>query len=344
MSSVWILGQGGLLGSFLTTEIRQAGMNLWLPSTAMVFPWGQKNAMRSTLEHAAHAFGDALPVERAERWTIVWAAGVGVVGSPKEMLQEETETWKMLLDALTSHVLPHHPHGLIFFCSSTGGIYGGCGRGEITEATPPAPISAYGEAKLEQEQLLTTWAKQHPSISTVIGRISNLYGERQNLGKSQGLLSRLSEHMHRRIPLHIYVSLDTMRDYVYAGDCAKAIATVLSRIQCRKETEHLVKIFAAERITTIAEIIGIFTRLSKLRPRIVYGATHRTTEQPQCLRFRSIVQQDILPILRHTQLTEGILRIHGYCQKLHAQGLLSRGEKTRDTPLHQKRSPLPSRA
>ncbi len=312
-----------MLGSFLAPALQSENVDLWQPRFDGPFPWGQRKVMVAALESAARAFGDTLQGKAECRWIAAWTAGIGVVGSTRETLEEETYTWRALLEALAEHVLPLQPHGLVFFSSSTGGVYGGCGNSEITEATPPSPISAYGHAKLQQEHLLTTWAERHPSVSTVIGRISNLYGERQNLRKSQGLLAHLSQHMLRPVPLHIYVSLDTIRDYVYAGDCARAIAAVLARMQRTKAPQHLLKIFASERTTTIAEIIGIFARMAKLRPRIVYGKTTRTVEQPQCLRFHSLVMQDILPLLQHTRLTEGILRIHEHHRRLHAQGLLS---------------------
>ena len=55
----------------------------------------------------------------------------------------------------------------------------------------------------------------------MIGRFSNLYGPGQNLGKLQGLISRLALSAVTRQPINIFVPLDTIRDYVYVDDAAQ---------------------------------------------------------------------------------------------------------------------------
>ena len=63
----------------------------------------------------------------------------------------------------------------------------------------------------------------------MIGRIANLYGPGQNLDKPQGLVSQLcAAHLERR-PVSIWVSLDTLRDYLYAPDCAQMVLDCLDR-------------------------------------------------------------------------------------------------------------------
>ena len=56
----------------------------------------------------------------------------------------------------------------------------------------------------------------------LIGRIANLYGPGQNLAKAQGLVSQLCAAQLERARSSIWVSLDTLRDYLFAPDCCSA--------------------------------------------------------------------------------------------------------------------------
>jgi UDP-glucose 4-epimerase len=313
----WIVGQGGLLGSELRKACEAKRLSLW---ESPQFPWERSIELEGAFSEATSSFADALKKNRANRFVIVWAAGKGTVGTPESALNEETRSWEAFLSAVSSELLPHHPTGTIFFSSSAGAIYAGAGGSLITEDTPPHPLSAYGRTKLEQEKIFLAWTEQHSSVAAIIGRISNLYGERQNLTKAQGIISHISERILRRAPIHIYVPLDTIRDYVYAGDCARAIMEFL--LQRQGIPKHLLKIFASERTTTIAEILGIFTRIAKTPPHIVCGRTENAKEHPRCVRFHSTVARDILPFLQHTSLLEGIYRLHEHQRRLFEKGVL----------------------
>ena len=65
----------------------------------------------------------------------------------------------------------------------------------------------------------------------VVGRIANLYGPAQGLEKPQGLISHLIKSHLPRVPISIYVSLDTMRDYIYAADCAELVVDTLREVR-----------------------------------------------------------------------------------------------------------------
>jgi nucleoside-diphosphate-sugar epimerase len=82
------------------------------------------------------------------------------------------------------------------------------------------PLSAYGELKLHQEA--TARLMLEGVCAVLVGRVSNLYGPGQNLAKLQGLISRLALAAATRQPLNIFVSLDTLRDYIYVDDVVEA--------------------------------------------------------------------------------------------------------------------------
>ena len=324
MTLAWILGRGGLLGGCMERTLAERGMILWTPS-GDAFPWEQEEEhVARMVRNATKSFAQAVRETHADTWVICWAASGGIVGSTDETLRKEARLFGAFLQMLSDDLARESPHGVLFFSSSAGGVYGGCGREEISESTPPCPLSAYGRAKLEQEEILMTFSANHPHLSVVIGRISNLYGERQNLRKAQGLIAHLSGRILRHMPIHIYVPLDTIRDYVHAGDCSRAIAALLGQILEKKPwtPQRVLKIFASGRTTTVAEILGMFAHIAKTRPRFIHNPSAVTASQPRCLRFRSIVAPDLQPLLRHTPLIAGIHRVHEYQRCLLARGVL----------------------
>jgi UDP-glucose 4-epimerase len=201
--------------------------------------------------------------------------------------------------------------GRFFLASSAGGIWGGSPDRPITEASAPRPISAYGLAQLDKEDTLGRWSARLGSVSTLVGRLSNLYGPGKALARAQGLVSQLSRALLQGRPAHVYVPLDTIRDYLYAGDAARAIVRGVERLgeeAAGGAARHVVKIFASERPTTIGELIGYFRRTAKRPLRVVTGLHAVASQQPACLQLRSIVWSDE-PASAHTGLPEGIDRV-----------------------------------
>lgn len=309
---VWIIGRGGLLGSHIAAV---------LPSMPGTAEW---QAPRIDWQHGAsahHAADFCASCEKYDRWTIVWAAGLGTLRSDDEAMKRETGLLQSFLATVASSTLPQKP-GTLFFASTAGAMYSQHTQTPFDEHTPPHPTSAYGKAKLEQEAMATEWATQH-AVSLLIGRISSLYGPGQNLQKTQGLISHMARNSMYGELISIYVPLDTMRDYYYAGDCAADIVRALRRMQDMERGTIVMKIFAAERVTTIADIIGIFRRLTKRHIRVVHGTHPAGALYQRSVRFTSTVWPETQPTQR-TSLPDGIARVYASHQALYRAGKLPR--------------------
>src|SRR5579864_1705357 len=72
--------------------------------------------------------------------------------------------------------------------SSGGTVYGDPAHLPARETTPPAPLSAYGAAKLAEEVYLWAFARRH-GISAVALRYGNVYGPRQDGTGEAGLVA-----------------------------------------------------------------------------------------------------------------------------------------------------------
>ncbi|GEM_PF-142860 len=324
----WVLGQGGLLGSSLTRAIprRISSAALW-PCKISAFSWQDPPRLAEQFSIAVQDFFKAV-TPAYDSWVIYWAAGGGIVDTSEEDLLGETRTWDCFLRILGSYLDDHSPHipGLIFLASSAGGVYGGSADHILTEDSERKPISAYGRFKMGQEDILCQWAIQHRDISFLIGRLSNLYGTNQKPSKRQGLISHLCRCSIYRQPAHIYVSLDTIRDYIFADDCADYIVLCISEmmreIQASKAALCLIKIFASGRTYSIAQIVEMISRMAKHHPKVIIVPTLTARRQPKRLRFRSVVLKNI-DIPHRTDLLVGINRIYQYQLALLKQGALS---------------------
>lgn len=266
----WVVGGSGLLGSALR---RRAELE-HLAVTASPVPWDDPDrAVEALLEQASR-----LPVYG---WRLAWCAGGAVVASDEDRLAAEVAVIAEFLKRWQPGAAPGRA---IFVASSAGGLYAGSSNPPFSEDTVPAPVAPYGHAKLEVERLFSAFAGEH-GIPLLIGRISNLYGPGQNLGKGQGLISMLCRAHVTGEPLSIYVPRDTMRDYLYVDDAADMILAGLDLVAAAGG-EH-VKILASGSSVTIGELIGELRRITRVSPPVLSGQSDAARFQVLDLRMRS---------------------------------------------------------
>jgi UDP-glucose 4-epimerase len=279
------------------------------------FPWADQDRLRRAIDDAVAAFESAVGAHG--KGAVLWCAGSSVVGASAAALAAETETFEYFLSRL-----PGSAVGRFFLASSAGGIWAGSSDVPITEDSPPWPISLYGVAQLDKEATLARWAERSPGTSTLVGRLSNLYGPGQDLAKPQGLVSHLTRSLLKGQPAHVFVPLDTIRDYLYVGDAAEAVVRAMEHLG-DGPPRHVLKIFASERATTVGELIGAFRRTAKRPLKVVTGLHAAARQQPARLQFRSTVWTKFSPAAR-TGLVEGIDRVFRHELALYQAGALSR--------------------
>ncbi|MCU1535680.1 MAG: hypothetical protein JWP82_31, partial [Humibacillus sp.] len=280
-----------------------------LPGRARLFeaprvPWTEPELAAGVLRRTAH---DLLAAAGDGPWQVVWCAGAGVTGTSPEEFEAEHALLAAALDGLAGDSgdggtdPARAARGALFLASSAGGVYAGVGASPYDEHSPTKPLAAYGWAKLRAEETVRQWAAGGTPV--VIGRIANLYGPGQNLDKPQGLVSQLcAAHLERR-PLSIFVSLDTLRDYLYAPDCAAMVLDCLDRARLEAGgastggagTGGVVttKVLATQRAITIGAVIAELRRIFRRRPTIVLGASPVAALQSRDLSLSSRVWPEI---------------------------------------------------
>lgn len=225
-------------------------------------------------------------------WRILWCAGAGVTASTDAALAAEIDVMSAVADALRSRPADELARCTLFFASSAGGLYAGGDEPPFTEESPVAPLAPYGRAKQSAEAVFARLTDV--GVRVVLGRISNLYGPGQNLAKPQGLISQLCLAHHQVRPIGIYVSLDTLRDYIYVDDCADLVLDVVDRAaHLPPGSPAVTKILASQTSVNIAELIGTLRALHKRPPQAILAASPLGARQARDLRFRSIVWPDL---------------------------------------------------
>jgi UDP-glucose 4-epimerase len=319
----WVVGQGGLLGAQLRRALTdQLPAETCWRCPVPQFAWQDSVRLADQLRQAVTAFAETVAREAAD-WAILWAAGAGVVGTGEEALAGETRTWQMFLQLLGQHLTGRR--GLIVLASSAGGVYGNNPEQPLTETSSCAPFSPYGRTKLAQEQALRDWAGNHSEVSFLIARIANLYGLDQKLTKPQGVIAHMSRCLIFNRPIHVYVPLDTIRDYVLADECADHMVRCLLRLEQETRTAGqpcgVVKIFASEQEVSLAQIIGAFRTVANRSPKLICANHTAGRQQPRRLQFRSVVWRG-LKVPPSTSLPIGIHRLYQHQLALYRQGRL----------------------
>lgn len=283
----WVVGSGGLLGSNVVGLARKRGYRLWFPERRVT--WGTGDAGPQLRDAAQSFLADAA----GRPWQVCWCAGAGVVGSTAAELTGERHAFDALLTALGT--APRPELGAVFVASSAGGVYAGSSEAPRDELTEPRPISPYGQAKLEIEARASR-LPQAAGIPVLVGRISNLYGPGQNLSKPQGLISHIARAHLLAQPISIYVPLDTVRDYLFVSDAARLVLSGTARLR----SEHaesgpalVTKVLASQQSVTIGYLVSEVRRITRRRPRVVYGASTSSAFQARDLRLRSRVWTEL---------------------------------------------------
>lgn len=320
---VWVVGEGGLLGShvrrLLAEEVPEC---LPWPRPEPRLPWEQPGLLESALNRelgaflaAAHAGFDA--------WVILWCAGAGVIQTAPAALTTESLTFERFLSNVGAHRpgLGRRIPGLIALASSAGGVYGEHVGGPLTEDTRCQPISEYGREKLRQEAALRAWVDTAPDVGCLIGRFSTLYGTGQNLAKPQGFISQAVRALLYRRPMQVYVPLDTQRDFLYAVDAARYLLRCVAHLLSTRTPGHAVKIFATGRSVSLSEVVALLRRISKQPVRILGAASPQRGSHPAKLVFRSITldQVDRPPA---TSLAAGLSTVYHHQLRLLQRGVL----------------------
>ena len=300
---VWIIGSGGLLGRSLEQHVVGSD-EVFSPDNK--FDWDNSTIVsRQLAEKCKLFFGQVAQ----DHWTIYWCAGRGTLNSPTAQMHEETLVFENLLRAIDAESSPTvRQRGAIFFASSAGAVYAGSKNPPFTEMTSTKSLTPYGDAKIGQEASLKDLASRL-GIRVLVGRISNIYGARQDLAKNQGLIATICYSVLRRQPVNLFVPLETSRNYIYVEDAARRIVSHTRKMFESGSVEKFrIKLIVAPDNLTIGSILNIARSVLRARPLVTVSTNKHGSSQPQSLVFKSVVDTS-LDIDSTTGFSVGMKRV-----------------------------------
>lgn len=255
----WIVGRGGLLGSAVS---RAMGPSF----TGMKVPWEDHEAAVEVLDCELDRF---IREAQDDDWSVILAAGSGVIGSSVDKLAAETRTMSHLVTKLGAS--PPRGRGALFLSSSAGGVYAGSAHPPFSESTAPRPLSPYGDTKLAQEEIVRVALEG--CVPLVIGRFSNLAGPGQNLSKQQGLITQLCRAAVTRQALNVFVPMETLRDYLYVDDAAAMVRTLVEDAVHNQPSTPVVRNIVSGRPVSVCSVVRTVQHVAHRSVRIALGTS-----------------------------------------------------------------------
>jgi UDP-glucose 4-epimerase len=207
-------------------------------------------------------------------------------------------------------ILRGHPEVSFGYLSSGGTVYGDPVRLPAREEDPTVPISSYGELHLACEQEIERERLEHGLRSRIL-RCSTVYGEYQQPDRGQGVIATFLSRIERGEPIELYGDGSTIRDYIYAGDAARALIALLDA-----EGGPPVVNVGAGRGTSLIEVLGLVEQEVGREPQIVKHG-ERGFEVHQIVLDTTALHD--LVDLSVTPLEEGIRRTHRWLRSNAAQ-------------------------
>jgi UDP-glucose 4-epimerase len=115
----------------------------------------------------------------------------------------------------------------VVFASTGGAIYGEC-DGPASEDAPREPLSPYGVSKLAGEEYLAAYNRLYDAGHVVL-RYANVYGPRQDPHGEAGVVAIFLGRLAAGERPLIFGDGAQTRDYVYAGDVARATLAAVGK-------------------------------------------------------------------------------------------------------------------
>jgi UDP-glucose 4-epimerase len=216
----------GFIGSHLVTELAALGT----PPAVLTRSRPRAPEVAAAIEEGDLHLGDAADqgllataLEGVEQ--VAYCAG-GLLPAAAERDPERDRELTLGPLRAVLRALRERPGVRFAYVSSGGTVYGNPVRLPAREDDPAVPISAYGEVHLACEREIEAERSGHGLRSRIL-RCSTVYGEHQQPDRGQGAIVTFLSRIRRGAEIQLYGDGATIRDYVYAGDVARAMIALL---------------------------------------------------------------------------------------------------------------------
>ena len=155
-----------------------------------------------------------------------------------------------------------------FIAASSAAVYGDLQTSEIShnEKSQTNPISAYGQSKLEMENLIKQFSIDN-DLNSIILRLFNIYGEGQS-PEYAGVISKFAENIRNQESLVIFGDGLQTRDFVSVVDVIDSIKLTMAKVSKKRGAIYNIASGKSITINNLAKLMLSISR-STLRTRNV---------------------------------------------------------------------------
>lgn len=223
--NVLIIGGTGFIGSHLVNKISKDGHDISILSKNGIIPG---NLLNASFKMIKGDFGDDLILDQVLigidivihlAWTSVPSQEIKEI--ELDVLHNINGTISLLNKCVT------HQIKKFIFISSGGTVYGVPKEIPIKEDHSLNPISSYGVSKVSIEKYLHLYNKLF-GLDYLVFRVSNAYGEYQNLTKGQGVLGIWLDNIFSGKEIAIWGDGNIIRDYIHITDIVEVISYAIN--------------------------------------------------------------------------------------------------------------------
>lgn len=209
-----------------------------------------------------------------------------------------------ILECCRMYNVPH-----ILF-SSSAAVYGDNLHIPLQETEPLLPTSPYGITKMTTEHYLRVYHELYGMDATVF-RFANVYGERQGEKGEGGVVSIFCKLLSQGKGITVFGDGTQTRDFVYAGDIARAIVQALPL-----QGYHTINVSTGKE-TSINDLIHSFETTIGHAANVTYTTPRTGDILRSVLSCDTLVQT--LQIRADMKLEEGIRKTYQwYVNQWHA--------------------------
>lgn len=243
-----IIGAGGFIGKHLTKTLASDPSN-------HLFLFGRQERHEDLEKYGQYAVFTPLDSNRikaqfAEIDLVYYLASASIPAStwnlPLAEIENNLTPFVSFMDALVQTSCKK-----IAFVSSAGTVYGPT-KGKVDEAYPRQPVSPYGIIKCAMENYLTYYQTKY-GIQTDVFRISNVYGEGQNIDKGLGVINIFLNKIKTEGKVTVFGDGSNTRNYIYVGDVVKMM--LYSKVKQDQSGIYNVSSFDTYSINELIDII-----------------------------------------------------------------------------------------
>jgi UDP-glucose 4-epimerase len=195
----------------------------------------------------------------------------------------------------------------VAFVSSAGTIYGPS-KEKVSEEAGKHPFSPHGITKLAMEYFLDYFRIRY-NINFDIYRVSNVYGEGQDIKKGIGIINTFLEHIVRHRRLQVFGNGENVRNYLYVKDFADLISMSLNSDPSTSEVYNM----ASGDTLSINELVETMKRILHEDFDVVYTAA-RQSDNP-VIRLDNSKLLRVCPDFKFTPLEQGILKTYDHIRQ-----------------------------